>query len=70
VRVDEAGQEHADAEVDDLGGWALERADLTLVTDRDDAVAPRRDGLGLRPRVVDGPDATAAEYDVGRDGRR
>src|SRR5206468_6013372 len=34
VRVDEAGQEHADAEVDDLGGRALERAHLTLVTDR------------------------------------
>jgi len=64
VGIDEARQEHAIAELDDLCGGTLEREDLALVADGDDAVAPGGDGLGLGTRRVERPDAAAAEDDV------
>ncbi len=65
VGVDEAGEEHAAPEVDDARVRPGERHDLPRVAHGGDAVVAHREGLGLRARGVYGPDATAAEDEVG-----
>ena len=69
MRIDEARQRKTPGEVDDLGARAEERRDIAVRADGDDPVAAERDRARFRPSRVDGPDATAAEDEVGWPGR-
>ena len=66
VAVDEPGEDQAAVQVDDLSAWAGRRQGVGVAADGDDATIAHRDGLGFRPRPVDGPDATAAQDEVGQ----
>lgn len=65
MRVDEPGEKEPTAELDDLGVRTAQRHDLALGADGDDALTLGGKRLRLRSRWVDGPDATAAEDEVG-----
>src|SRR5438093_657832 len=69
MRIDEARQRKTRGEVDDLGARAEEGRDIAVRADGDDPVAAERDRARFRPSRVDGPDATAAEDEVGGPGR-
>jgi hypothetical protein len=63
--VDEPGKKQPTPEVDDLGVRTSQGQDLALAADGDDALALGGEGLRLGSRGVDGPDAAAAEDEVG-----
>jgi len=66
VAVDEPGEDQAAVQVDDLSAWAGRRQGVGVTADGDDASVADRDGLRVRPRPVDGPDATAAQDEAGQ----
>ncbi len=73
VRVDQAGQDGASAQIDRDGGGASDGGDRRPVTDGEDPIAADRDGFSHAARGIHGVDAGVLQDQVGRlgqDGRR
>ena len=66
VRVDEAGQQRALAQLDHARGVAAQRHDLVRRTGRGNRLAADRHGFDARPRRVHRDDDAAGKDDVGR----
>ena len=65
VTLDEAGDDQATLEIDDLGVGSDVYADFPVATDGDDLVALDGDSLSFGQGVVDSDDHTPAEHEVG-----
>jgi hypothetical protein len=66
VGVDEAGHQHAPAEIDDLGRCGDPFLDTGIGPDEDDLAVAHRDRLSLGAAGVQRHDVAVAQHDVGR----